>query len=160
MITEAKRGCFDLRDYANLSHPASKFQKKPRIEAVLTGISDCKSLYDSLTSMSSVTKSEDKRAAIDLAILRQAMSRTGMAIRWCPTQLMIADGLTKDQMDAADFLRAILDVGEYQLNSEATILAIKRKHREHRTARRMLQQKHERERRALKEQFQSVHECM
>jgi hypothetical protein len=84
MITEAKHGCFHLRDYANLSHPASKFQEKPRIEAVLTGTSDCKSLCDSLTSMSSVTKSEDKRVAIDLAILRQAMSRTGMAVRWCP----------------------------------------------------------------------------
>ena len=73
---------------------------------------------------------------------------------------MIADGLTKDQMDAADLLRAILDVGGYQLNSEATILAIKRKHREHRTARRKLQQKHEHERREQKKQFQSVHKCM
>ena len=73
---------------------------------------------------------------------------------------MIADALTKDQMDAADLLRAVLDVEEYQLNSEATILAIKHKHREHRTARRVLQQKHEHERRSQKEQFQSAHKSM
>jgi hypothetical protein len=56
-------------------------------------------------------------------------------------------------MDAADLLRAILDVGEYQLNNEATILAIKRKHREHRTARRLLQQKHKQERQEQKQSF-------
>ena len=65
---------------------------------------------------------------------------------------MISDAL--DQMDAADLLRAILDVGEYQLNNEATMLAIKRKHREHRSARRLLQQKHEIERQEQKQSFQ------
>ena len=155
MVTEAKHGSFDLRDYANLPHATAMIQSKPKIEAVLTGVTDCKSLYDSLTSLSSVTKSEDKRVAIDLAILRQTISRTDMAVRWCPTQLMIADALTKDQMDAADLLRAILDVGEYQLNNEATILAIKRKHREHRSARRLLQQKHELERQEQKESFRA-----
>ena len=49
--------------------------------------------------MSSVSKVEDKRVAIDLAILKQCMARTGLSVRWCPTQLQIADGLTKDQMD-------------------------------------------------------------
>lgn len=143
MITEAKHGAFDLRDYANMSHAISG--EKPKIEAVLTGITDCKSLYDHLSSLSSVTKCDDKRVAIDLSILRQSIARTGMAIRWCPTQLQVADGLTKDQMDPADLLRAILSIGEYQLNNEATILELKREHREHRTARRMLQQKHEKE---------------
>ena len=43
---------------------------------------------------------------------------------------MVADGLTKDQMDPADLLRAAVEVGEYQLNQEATILAIKKQQRE------------------------------
>ena len=87
MVTEAKHGSFDLRDYANLPHATAKIQSKHKV----------KSLYDNLTSLSSVTKSEDKRVAIDLAIVRQTISRTNMAVRWCPTQVMIADGLTKDQ---------------------------------------------------------------
>ena len=87
MVTEAKHGSFDLRDYANLPHATAKIQSKPKV----------KSLYDNLTSLSSVTKSEDKRVAIDLAMVRQTISRTNMAVRWCPTQVMIADGLTKDQ---------------------------------------------------------------
>jgi len=43
---------------------------------------------------------------------------------------MIADGLTKDQMDPADLLRAALDIGEYQLNCEASILRLKKQQRE------------------------------
>jgi hypothetical protein len=48
---------------------------------------------------------------------------------------MVADGLTKDQMDPADLLRAALDAGEYQLNQEATVLAIKKQQREERKKR-------------------------
>lgn len=152
MVTEAKQGSYDLRDYVGVANPqGSPKLQKPRVEAVLTGITDCKSLYDSLTSMSSAMKCDDKRVAIDLAILRQCISRTGLEVRWCPTQLMIADGLTKDAMDPADLLRAVLDVGEYQLNNEATILAIKRKHREHRAERRTLQMKREKERKMQKQ---------
>ena len=82
MITEAKHGCFHLRDYANSCVQISR--ETPNRGSSHWHLTDCKSLCDSLTSMSSVTKSEDKRVAIDLAILRQAMSRTGMAVRWCP----------------------------------------------------------------------------
>ena len=48
---------------------------------------------------------------------------------------MVADGLTKDQMDPTDLLHAALEVGEYQLNQEATILAIKKQQREERRKR-------------------------
>ena len=48
---------------------------------------------------------------------------------------MVAEGLTKDQMDPADLLHAALEVGEYQLNQEATILAIKKQQREERRKR-------------------------
>lgn len=41
---------------------------------------------------------------------------------------MLADGLTKDRMDPADLLRAAFDMGEYQINEEAVILAIKKQH--------------------------------
>ena len=90
--------------------------------------------------MSSVSKCEDKWVAIDLAILKQCMSRTGLHVRWCPTQLMLADGLTKDQQDPADLLRAALAIGEYQLNPEAVILEKKKTQRQERLARRAVQQ--------------------
>lgn len=157
MVSEAKHGSFDLRDYVGVSNPSGTSKiHKPKVEAILTGVTDCKSLYDSLTSMSSAVKCDDKRVAIDLAILRQCISRTGLEVRWCPTQLMIADGLTKDASDPADLLRAILDVGEYQLNNEATILAIKRKHREHRAERRSLQTQQEKERKTQKQKHLSA----
>jgi hypothetical protein len=48
---------------------------------------------------------------------------------------MIADGQTKDQMDPADLLRGALDVGEYQLSCEASILRLKKQQREERKMR-------------------------
>ena len=131
MLTEAKLGSFDLRTVSAMPKTPIISNVKPKNETI-TGITDCKSLFDHLTSMSSASKVEDKRVAIDLAILKQCMARTGLSVRWCPTELMIADGLTKDQMDPADLLRAALDVGEYQLNCEASILRLKKQQREER----------------------------
>ena len=63
------------------------------------------------------------------------MLRTGLQVRWAPTELMLADGLTKDQADPADLLRAALLHGSYQLSSEATVLAEKRLQRDLRARR-------------------------
>ena len=134
MVVEAKKGAFDLRSVRDMPKTPIVSNIAPK-DGNITGITDCKSLYDHLTSMSSVSKVEDKRVAIDLAILKQCMTRTGLSVRWCPTELMVADGLTKDQMDPADLLRAALDVGEYQLNQEATVLAIKKQQQEERKKR-------------------------
>lgn len=84
-----------------------------------------------------------KRIAIDLSIIKQAMSRTNLSVRWCPTELQLADGLTKDQQDPADLLRAALSIGEYQLNQEASILSLKKEHREQRQNRRKMLQEQE-----------------
>ena len=143
LVAEANHGAFDLRT-------TEQVQTQPRVEGLkcrdelelvpVVGVTDCKSLYDHMISMSSVSKCEDKRVAIDLAILKQCMSRTGLHVRWCPTQLMLADGLTKDQQDPADLLRAALAIGEYQLNPEAVILEKKKTQRQERLARRAVQQ--------------------
>ena len=157
MISEAKTGSFDLRSsnqipqQALLSKPSFYGTPRDQISPISTaGITDCKSLYDHLSSMSSVCKSDDKRVAIDLAIIKQCMSRTGMTIRWCPTELMLADGLTKDQADPSDLLRAALRIGEYQLNSEATVLQLKKKQREERVQRKVNQEHLEHEQRLKK----------
>ena len=129
MLVEAQQGCMDLRE----AH--SVLENIP-----LVGITDCKSLYDAIHCMSSPSKVEDKRVAIDLAIIRQAVKRTGMKVRWCPTELMLAASPTKDSADPADLLRAALQCGEYQLAPEASVLAQKKLQREARARRQQIQQ--------------------
>ena len=109
MITEARDGSFDLRDFAQI--PLTQFEERRRkLSIAITGITDCKSLFDHLVSLSAASKCDDKRVAIDIAILKQSMARTGMAVRWCPTELMLADAFTKDKMEPADLLRAALEL--------------------------------------------------
>lgn len=135
LVSEAKHGRFDLRTRAQvnalgLGTTADECRDElPRSKII--GITDCKSLYDSVTSVSSVSKCEDKRVAIDLAILKQCAQSSGLEVRWCPSELMLADALTKDQYDPSVLLRAALQLGTYQLHEEADILAQKRAHREH-----------------------------
>ena len=102
-------------------------------------------MFDHLESLSAASKCDDKRVAIDIAILKQCMARTGMVVRWCPTELMLADAFTKDKMEPADLIRAALEIGEYQLNPEAMVLEWKKRHRQFRDQRRVLQEKHEAE---------------
>ena len=103
----------------------------------ITGITDCncKSLYDSIHSPSSPSKLDDKRVAIDLTVIKQCVERTGLSTRWAPTELMVADALTKDQGEPTDLLRAVLQQGSYQLSSEATVLQEKKRLREIRARR-------------------------
>ena len=129
MLAEAQHGSIDLRTHAQLSD-----------RVPIIGITDCKSLFDAVMSVSSPSKVDDKRVAIDLAIIRQAVERTQMSVRWCPTQLMLADSLTKDQADPADLLRAALHVGVYQLAPEAAVLEQKKQQREARTKRQQVLQ--------------------
>ena len=83
-----------------------------------------------LLSLSSVTGAQDKRVSVDIAIIKQSMERASLQIRWCPTELMVCDALTKDKADPADLLRAVLELGTYQLSSEASVLKAKKAQRE------------------------------
>ena len=133
LLCEAKNGRFDLRTKEQVKYMSSRsvYPCRDELEQVeITGITDCKSLYDHLTSSSSVSKCEDKRVSIDLTILRQCMECNKLKIRWCPSQLMLADALTKDQWDPNELLRTALLIGEYQLNNEANVLAQKKQHRQ------------------------------
>ena len=130
LLAEAKHGAFDLRTREQVQqHALGHVQVKCRdgIPAVsIIGVTDCKSLYDHVSSMSSVSKCDDKRVAIDLAILGRCMKNSGLEIHWCPSELLLADALTKDQYEPSELLRTALEIGEYQLNAEAFILAIKK----------------------------------
>ena len=63
----------------------------------MIGITDCRSLYDHLISLGSGGTLDDKRTAIDVAIIRQRVIRANLEPRWCPIGHMLADGLTKDK---------------------------------------------------------------
>ena len=150
MLVEAKHGPFDLRTTGQVKDfpptTGAKTLFRDEIERVpITGITDCKSLFDNITSVSAISKQDDKRIAIDLGIIKQSMLRCGLTIRWCPTELMLADGLTKDSQEAADLLRSALALGEYQLHPEAQVLARKKKFRNERQARRVRQMQWEAE---------------
>ena len=133
LLSEAKHGRFDLRtreQVKSLGLPPPAWPCRDELQiGKITGVTDCKSLYDHLTSPSSVSKCDDKRVSIDLAILRQCMASCHLEVRWCPSQLMLADGLTKDQADPSELLRAALQLGEYQLNREASVLEKKKAQR-------------------------------
>ena len=107
------------------------------IDEVLTrrspiGITDCRSLYDHLISLGSGGVLDDRRSAIDIAIIRQSITRTKLEPRWCPTDRMAADGLTKDRAEPIDLLRSILRSSKYQLADEQLVLDRKREERDRR----------------------------
>ena len=118
LLAEAVSGSFDLR----ACH--TQLQSVP-----IVGITDCKSLYDHVTSLSSLSGVQDKRVCVDIAIIKQSMERARLQIRWCPTELMVCDALTKDKADPADLLRAVISSGTYQLSSEAEVLKTKKAQR-------------------------------
>ena len=82
---------------------------------------DCKSLYDHLRSQSSPTL-DDRRTSLDIIIIRESLQRTHAALRWLPTDRMIADGLTKESPEALDLLRACVRATAYQISPEDTVL--------------------------------------
>lgn len=96
------------------------------------GITDCRSLYDHLVSLGQGGVLGDKRTAIDIAIIKQSMQRSGLEPRWVPTTHMLADGLTKDKADPIDLLRSVLRSARYQLADEQAVLERKKNERERR----------------------------
>ena len=124
MLAECIDGPFSLRDLDQVL-----LRRNP------VGISDCRSLYDHLTSLNGGGTLDDKRTAIDIAIIRQSIKRTNLEPRWCPTGHMVADGLTKDKAEPADLLRSVLRNARYQLADEQLVLERKKKERERRRQR-------------------------
>jgi hypothetical protein len=72
-----------------------------RIQVDMFNVTDCKSLYDAVQK--ETPNVEEKRALIDIYSLRQTLSSQGM--RWCPTTVQHADGLTKMCTKLRDMLR-------------------------------------------------------
>ncbi len=98
-------------------------------------VTDCKSLYDTVTANGSPATLEDKRCAIDVVVIRDSLRRCRGRIRWVPTDRQLADSLTKDKGECADLLRACMRACMYQLSDEQRILQLKAQERENRKQR-------------------------
>ena len=68
------------------------------------------------TSWFALSRVEDKRTAIDLAILKDDMNRTSGSLRWVAGTNMITDPMTK-RMNSS-FLRHVCNKGYWSLSEE------------------------------------------
>ena len=76
---------------------------------------DSKSLYDCMNRLvCTYAQVEDKRTAIDVAILKDDLQKTGGHLRWIEGDNMIADSLTKKMNNS--FLRSICNSGKWTLS--------------------------------------------
>ena len=111
VLSEAIDGPFSLADVDQVLKRRSPI-----------GVSDCRSLYDHLNSLGNGGTLDDKRTAIDIAIIRQSIQRCGLEPRWCPTDRMVADAFTKDKGEPLDLLRSVIRQYHYQLADEQVVL--------------------------------------
>ena len=111
LLHEIMHGPFDVRE--------SKQVLQQHCPILVT---DCKSLYDHLQSPSSPTAVEDRRTSIDITIIKESVRVLNAAVRWVPTDRMIADSLTKDAGDPIDLLRAYIRNSSYQISPEKDVL--------------------------------------
>ena len=83
---------------------------------------DAKSVYDVVLKESQGSK-QDRRTAIELAIVTQAMKRARAQMRWLPHSKMVVDAMTKaDPSKSNDALANFLKHGSLQLVDEASEL--------------------------------------
>ena len=96
----------------------------------LISVTDSKGNYDHLRN-ETVGPSEDRRSAIDLAIIREDLSRPQMFLRWVDGKAQVADALTKLHGDG-DLLRAACREAFTVLVEEPEIMAARRQEKRER----------------------------
>ena len=78
-------------------------------------VTDAKSLYDCLLRENPSGK-QDRKSALELAIVLRDLQETKSMVRWVPHQKMLVDGLTKeDPLKASDALHQFLKSGVLSL---------------------------------------------
>ena len=82
---------------------------------------DSKSLYDCVSKCNNpASHVEDKRTAIDVAILRNDFQKSNGQLRWVDTRAMMTDPLTKNMK--GDYLRHVLKTGQWSVLEEGVAL--------------------------------------
>ena len=78
-------------------------------------VTDSKSLFDCMAKLvCTYTQMDDKRTAIDIAILKDDLIRSGGHVRWVEGHNMLCDPLTKRMK--SQFLRAVSNTGKWALS--------------------------------------------
>ena len=89
-------------------------------------IVDAKSVFDTLGKPSAGSK-QDRRSAIDLALLRQQFGRSGSTVRWVPHPMMPVDMMTKSDVGKGNAaLTMLLKHGKWKLLEESDEMAARR----------------------------------
>jgi transcriptional regulator NrdR family protein len=84
-------------------------------------IVDSKSVYDAVHKLANTASQvEDKRTAIDLAIIKRDLDCSKLQIRWVTTEAQMADTFTKKM--PADSLRRLLETSRLSIVSEERAL--------------------------------------
>ena len=98
-----------------LGHSLTGAEWEQQLAAIpYVAMTDSRSLYDCLHKLiCTYTQTDDKRTAIDIAILKDDLVHSGGHARWIEGGSMIADPLTKKMK--GDFLRAICNHGKWSL---------------------------------------------
>ena len=79
---------------------------------------DAKSVFDALIKECAGSR-QDRRTAVDLAIVRATLTVQGSHVRWIPHPLMPADSMTKADLSAGnDALRHMLRTGQLVWDEE------------------------------------------
>ena len=73
-------------------------------------VMDAKSLFDSLEAPGSMPK--ERRVALDLQAVREALEREADEARWVPTRHMIADVLTKSMVNIPPYFTYVVPPGK------------------------------------------------
>jgi hypothetical protein len=84
-------------------------------------IVDCKSAYDAVTSLTG-TSVADRTTALDALVVKEVLQRANIIVRWVPSNLQLADSLTKDSAASCDLLRGTVRSGEYTIGDEVETL--------------------------------------
>ncbi|CAK0874751.1 unnamed protein product, partial [Prorocentrum cordatum] len=83
---------------------------------------DAMGIYDTLSKLTAGSKS-DRRAAIDLAVVRTSMEKIGSAIRWMPHPLMPVDCMTKSDLAKTNAAQlTMLKSGMLRLSAEESAI--------------------------------------
>ena len=100
-----------------LGTPMNDQEWESRLAAIsYVAVVDSKSLFDCVNKLvCTYAQIDDKRTAIDIAILKDDLNHTGGHVRWVAGTNMLADVLTK-RMNG-DFLRRVCNHGYWTLNS-------------------------------------------
>ena len=99
----------------------------------LTALTACTSVFDHLHKQGS-SPADDKRAALDVQLLRDQQHNSGIRVRWVATAQMIADVLT-NRVESS-YLDHVLQTSQFHIAEQPDIAWVWAEERQNATARR------------------------